>query len=309
MSGNPTSTVSSEPSTQSSEKQRVPDILAQPPSGPSVNAPSQSKGPLGAIYRAVSTALWRTVDIVVWTLDQSKPASRDFAHKVVITPVVVETKKNTPTAPGTLLGQRVHSLWIYKLLQRLKRDIVLSIIPTLDLLEGEVIRLDIHQAPYRDVVPRRIFGFWWAILLATSALTLLIGYAAQQVGGPFALGLFVWVIPILVFAWAAEERIHYQQWRLVITNWRTIMFMPTPRSHWLVDDVRLQAGRIQVVDVNYSPSRWWRLFQIATGARDLVISISGYGFKTNTAEVRDGLIIPDVMPEDVKKLEEIVFKK
>ena len=40
-----------------------------------------------------------------------------------------------------------------------------------------------------------------------------------------------------------------------------------------------------------------------------MISISGYGFKTNTAEVRDGLIIPDVMPEDVKKLEEIVFKK
>ncbi len=44
-----------------------------------------------------------------------------------------------------------------------------------------------------------------------------------------------------------------------------------------------------------------------TGARDLVISISGYEFKPDAAEVKCGLVIPDIMPEDVSRLEEIVF--
>lgn len=269
--------------------------------------PSQTQRMPGGIVHAIATALWSTVDVIVWTMDQSRPAPRDFAHTVT-TPQVVETKK-APVAPRPPLGERIRQSWLYQVVRRLKHDLVLSVIPTLDLLDGEVIKLDIHQAAYRDIVPRRIFDFWWAILLATVALTLAIGYAAQQAGGSWAFGLFAWVIPLVVFAWAAEEWIHYQQWRLVITNYRTVLYVPTPHSHWLVDDIRLPAGRIQVVDVNFSPSRWWRLFQIATGARDLVISISGYGFKANTAEVRDGLIIPDVASEDIKRLEELVFKK
>ena len=54
-------------------------------------------------------------------------------------------------------------------------------------------------------------------------------------------------------------------------------------------------------------NQWWRIWQLFTGARDLVISISGYEFKPDAAEVKGGLVIPDVMPEDVSKLEEIVF--
>jgi len=61
------------------------------------------------------------------------------------------------------------------------------------------------------------------------------------------------------------------------------------------------------VDVNLSSNQWWRMWQLFTGARDLVMSISGYEFKPDAAEVKGGLVIPDVMPEDVSKLEEIVF--
>jgi hypothetical protein len=120
-------------------------------------------------------------------------------------------------------------------------------------------------------------------------------------------GGIVFLLFLVLVTQAAEERLRYTQWLLLVTNRRTIVYMPIPKSRFLVDNVRLQAGKIQVVDVNLSPNQWWRIWQLFTGARDLVISISGYEFKPDAAEVKGGLVIPDVMPEDVSKLEEIVF--
>jgi len=44
-----------------------------------------------------------------------------------------------------------------------------------------------------------------------------------------------------------------------------------------------------------------------TGARDVILSLTGYEFKPEGAEVKGGLRFPDVMPEDIVKLEEIIF--
>jgi hypothetical protein len=194
-----------------------------------------------------------------------------------------------------------------KLLLRVAHDLTEDVVPSPQLLRDEEVQIEIRQAWYRQVVPFGILRYWWIMLLFSLALTVALGYLASRFGGSPALGLFGLLLPLAAFGWATEEKLRYKQWLLLVTNRRTIVYMPAPRSRLLVDNVRLQAGRIQVVDVNFSPSRWWRLFQLMTGARDLVISISGYEFKPDAAEVKGGLVIPDIMPEDVSKLEEIVF--
>ena len=194
-----------------------------------------------------------------------------------------------------------------KLLLRVTHGLAEDVVPSPQLLRGEEVQIEIRQAWYRHVVPFWILRYWWILIGFSLVLTVALGYLARRLGGSPALGLLGLVLPLAAFGWATEEKLRYKQWLLLVTNRRTIVYMPAPRSRLLVDNVRLQAGRIQVVDVNFSPNRWWRMFQLMTGARDLVISISGYEFKPDAAEVKGGLVIPDVMPEDVSKLEEIVF--
>lgn len=194
-------------------------------------------------------------------------------------------------------------------LLRIVHDLTMDVVPTPRLLRDEVIQVEIRQAWYRHVVPYNILRYWWLTLLASILISVLIGYVAYYFGGPWVMGLIGVALPAGLFVWATEETLRYKQWLLLVTNRRTILYMPTPRSRFLVDNVRLQAGKIQVVDVNFSRSRWWQLWQFLTGARDLVISISGYEFKENSAEVKGGLVMPDVMQDDITKLEEIVFPK
>ncbi len=173
------------------------------------------------------------------------------------------------------------------------------------LLDGEKVLLEIRQAPYRVTLPGFVLRWWWLVLFLTAGpLVLLFYFISALILFPLAL-----LLPLLILARAATERLHYEQWRLIITDKRTIIYMPDPDSWWRVDNVRMGgAKKIAVVDTNFSHSPWWGLFQTATGARDLVISISGYAFKANRAEVQGGLTFPDVMPQDVRKLEEIIFK-
>jgi hypothetical protein len=183
------------------------------------------------------------------------------------------------------------------------------LLPKPQLLRDEVIQLEIRQAWYRHVVPGSILRYWWLVMLLTVALMAAVGYWASQSGTSPFLALIVLLISLAILIWAIQETLCYNQWRLLITNRRTIIFMPDPRAWLRVDNIRLQAGKIQVVDVNFSSSWWWGIFQSLTGGRDLVISLSGYEFKPNSAEIKGGLVFPDVMPEDVAKLEEIVFPK
>ncbi len=215
------------------------------------------------------------------------------------------TPNNTP-APALPAGQDdFASLRQNKWLRPLADALTAYILPSPKLLRGEEIQIEIHQAPYRNSVPRGIARNWWLILIFTGILMLLIHYLTHST----VMSFFAVLLPLLLFLWAIEEILHFKQWRLYITNRRTIIYVPDPRGWLLVDNVRLQAGKIQVIDTSFSPNPWWGLFQTWTGARDLIISLSGYEFKPNTAEVKGGLIFPDVMPQDITALEEIVFPK
>ncbi len=194
-----------------------------------------------------------------------------------------------------------------KLVQRLMHDLTEDVVPRPQLLRDEEIQIEIHQAWYRHRLPYKILHEAWITLLITLSAMVMIGFLATWLGVSPLFSLVAFLLPPMLLMWATQEMMRYKQWQLLVTNRRTIVYMPAPRSRFLVDNVRLQAGKIQVVDVSFSPNRWWRIFQLLTGARDLVISISGYEFKPDAAEVKGGLIIPDVMREDITRLEEIVF--
>jgi len=194
-----------------------------------------------------------------------------------------------------------------ELLSRVTRDITEDIVPRPRLLRDEEIQIEIRQAWYRHVIPDGILRNWFIILATVVMFGMVLGYVMYQLNGLLIAGGIVFLLFLSLVTWAAGERLRYRQWLLLVTNRRTIVYMPIPKSRFLVDNVRLQAGKIQVVDVNLSSNQWWRMWQLFTGARDLVMSISGYEFKPDAAEVKGGLVIPDVMPEDVSKLEEIVF--
>lgn len=208
---------------------------------------------------------------------------------------------NVASADGQPLTRRVR--------QSIQQAYSIYLLPRPRLLRDEVVQLEIRQAWYRSAIPNLILRYWWLGLIVTVALAVAVSYLAAQVQASPILSLIVLLVALAMFAWAVQEALRFNQWRLLITNRRTIIFMPDPRAWLRADNVRLQAGKIQVVDVNFSSSWWWGLFQSWTGARDLVISLSGYEFKPDSAEIKGGLVFPDVMPEDVTKLEEIVFPK
>jgi hypothetical protein len=181
-------------------------------------------------------------------------------------------------------------------------------LPTLDLLEGEKVELEIRQAWYRSAFPTFIWHYSWVIGLIALVMLALVGYVEIRVWNSMLISWLTLLLPLALLLWAAVERLRYEQWRLIITNRRTILYIPDPEHWWRVETVRMGGTkRISVVDTNFSRNPWWGIFQTWTGARDLVFSTSGYAFKEGKAQVMGGLIMPDVMPEDVRKLEEKIF--
>ena len=102
------------------------------------------------------------------------------------------------------------------------------------------------------------------------------------------------------------ERFEYLQYRLLKTNARLIISIPQHGAWPLIDNIELK-GAPSILDTNWSTSPVWRVFQFFTGARDLYISMSGLQFVEGRAKVRDALVIPDIMPEDVFELKKLVF--
>jgi hypothetical protein len=190
-----------------------------------------------------------------------------------------------------------------------RRTIELSILPEdakRDFLPGEVEQLEIRMAWYRDLIGHFVFHYFGllfliAVLLATIlwVLSYFINFTAAVVIIPFLL-FFVLVV------YAIYERIEYLQWRLVKTNARLIISIPLHNQFPLIDTIELK-NLPAVIDTNLSPNPWWRLFQITTGARDLYLSLAGYQFTPGSAKVRDALVMPDVMPEDIYKFRKLIF--
>ncbi len=179
-------------------------------------------------------------------------------------------------------------------------------------LTGEQIMLEIRPAWYRDIFGSIVFRFIRWLLLLTILCILLVFYVAfQQRGVLLTTSLLYSGIPLLVFIiiflFGAKERIAYNQWRILKTNARLIISQPQRDAFPLVDNIELD-GMPKVLDTNWSPKPIWRIFQFFTGARDLYLSMTAFKFVDGTARAGDAIVIPDVMPNDVFELKQLVFK-
>ena len=165
-------------------------------------------------------------------------------------------------------------------------------------------QLEIHLAWYRDLLANLVYGyiFWWLGAATILTVILLISpisplYAFAPAG-----------ILLLMIIEAGREFLEYHQWRLIKTNKRLIISLPQDGAWPLVDNIEM-GDLPKVIDSNWSHNPVWRLFQFFTGARDVYISLTAFKFEEGTARVRDALIIPDVMPDDVFALKQLVFAK
>ncbi len=175
------------------------------------------------------------------------------------------------------------------------------------LLPGEVVQIVIHLAWYRDIIGLLVFDYFRYFLAGTILTSVLIFSLGVIQGFSLWYATLPTVILIGLAATAVRERVEHRQWRLVKTNARFIISIPQHGAFPLVDNIELK-GMPSVLDTNWSPNPFWRLFQFTTGARDLYISLTAYKFVEGTARVGDALIIPDVMPDDVYELRKLVFK-
>ena len=174
------------------------------------------------------------------------------------------------------------------------------------LIPGEEEQLEIRLAWYRDIIGHIVFFHFRTLLLITIVITLIV--VALSFIAPFDLiyaGIpFGVLLAILIYG--SLERFDYLQYRLLKTNARLIISIPQHGSWPLADNIELK-GAPAILDTNWSPNPMWRIFQFFTGARDLYVSMSGLQFVEGKARVRDALVIPDIMPEDVFELKKLVF--
>ncbi len=176
------------------------------------------------------------------------------------------------------------------------------------LLPEEVVEVEIKLAWYRNFVGRVMRRYYVLLFIVAAAVSL-----AFFVAAPVLVIDPRWaLLPLGLYAagivYGAYQYLEYLQRRMVKTNFRIIFFIPVPEQWPLVDAIDLK-GLPAVVDTNWSPSPIWRFFQIITGARDLYISMVPFQFEKGQAQVKGALIIPDVMPEDVRALKEKIFTK
>lgn len=174
-------------------------------------------------------------------------------------------------------------------------------------IPGEETQLVVRMAWYRDLVGHILFHYFYASILLTLGLTFIVGFAAYTYQFDYFYALIPLGLFLTLFVLGLLERLEYTQWRLLKTNSRLVISIPQHGAWPLVDNIELK-GTPTIIDTNWSPNPMWRVFQFFTGARDLYISMSGLQFVEGKAKVRDALIIPDIMPDDVFELKKLVFK-
>jgi hypothetical protein len=197
----------------------------------------------------------------------------------------------------------IRNVWSF--LARITRPLKESFLPKPRYLTGETVQQVIQMAGYRASVPR-----WMGIAgvcifvpaLVIFLLTLIAGTETAQsiAGGVSVVGL------LLVFE-AGRGWLLYNQWKFIVTDKRFILITPDPDRSWFADAIYLKGGKIQVLDTNLSKSPIWGFFQLTRGTRDVMLSMSGYEFKETGAQVKGGLRFPDVLPDDIQRLEELIF--
>ncbi len=200
--------------------------------------------------------------------------------------------------------QLIQSLWQrlpYKYRQNFEPEVLER---GINLLSGEEKQLEIHLAWYREIVSKILLGYFKWMLLLTLLLTIGTYILTQNT--------FYTALPSLIFLFLLiegfREYIEYHQWRLVKTNKRLIISLPQRNSWPLVDNIEM-GDLPKIIDTNWSNNWFWKIMQFFTGARDVHLSLTAFQFDVNSARVKDALIIPDVMPNDVQMLKELVFTK
>lgn len=174
-------------------------------------------------------------------------------------------------------------------------------------IPGEETQLEIRMAWYRDLVGHVFFHYFYTSILVMLLLCGVIALAAFWYRFDYFYALLPLGLYLAFFILGLLERLEYTQWRLLKTNSRLVISIPQHGAWPLVDNIELK-GTPAIIDTNWSPNALWRVFQFFTGARDLYISMSGLQFVEGKAKVRDALIIPDIMPDDVFELKKLVFK-
>ena len=175
------------------------------------------------------------------------------------------------------------------------------------LIPGEEEQLEIRMAWYRDILGHIVLHHYRAMLLVTLIAALIVITISFLVTFSIIYGLVPIGILFVLSVIGGLERFEYLQYRLLKTNARLIISIPQHGAWPLVDNIEIK-GAPNILDTNWSPNPLWRIFQFFTGARDLYISMSGLQFAEGKAKVKDALIIPDIMPEDVFELKKLVFK-
>jgi hypothetical protein len=200
------------------------------------------------------------------------------------------------------------ALW-NRLPPQTRRAIELSFLPEdprRDFLPGEKLQLEIKMAWYRDLLGHYVLhhaGLFFLVAVLLATILWVLSYLVELTP---LLALLPFLLFIVLMIYAVYERIEYLQWRLIKTNARLIISIPIHNQFPFVDTIELK-NLPTVIDTNWSPNPWWRFFQVATGARDLYLSLVGYQFTPGSAKVRDALVIPDVMPQDIYEFRKLIF--
>ncbi len=192
-----------------------------------------------------------------------------------------------------------------KLYDRLICPLTESFFPKPHYLEGETVQRVIGMHPYRKQMPQ-ILGMLGVILFIFT----LIGFFAaaatdSETGKMIAMAGFILAL-FMVFE-SIDGWIAYRQWQFILTDKRIILITPDPQRRGFADAIYLKRGKIQVLDTNFSRSPIWGLFQAFTGSRDVMLSMGGYEFLEEGAQVKGGLRFPDVAQADISQLEELIF--
>lgn len=211
----------------------------------------------------------------------------------------------TPPAAkkGAGVSNFVERVW--QLLQRLINPFLESFLPKPHYLEGEEVQQIIGMAGYRAKVPK-VLGIAGALILIPSLILFGTASAARTETTQLLASTIVIVSLFLLFE-SAQEWLNYNQWQFIVTNKRFILITPHPQRRGFADVIYLKGGKIQVLDTNFSKNPLWGLFQMIQGTRDVMLSMSGYEFQETGAQVKGGLRFPDVSPEDIRRLEQLIF--
>jgi hypothetical protein len=194
---------------------------------------------------------------------------------------------------------------IWQLFQRVINPFLESFLPKPHYLEGEEVQQVIGMASYRAKVPK-VLGIFGVLILIPGLVLFGTASIAQTETVQLLASTFVIIALFFLFE-SAQEWLNYNQWQFIVTNKRFILITPHPQRHAFADVIYLKGGKIQVLDTNFSKSPLWGLFQVLQGTRDVMLSMSGYEFYETGAQVKGGLRFPDVRPEDIRRLEELIF--